>query len=77
MRIRLLTDTRIETYAPTGAGRVGAVVTKVPSGESGYEILVQLECYGSIPCTDIQAKGSSLFNQLVNGVVKRRMPSPN
>lgn len=44
MRIRLLTDTRIETYAPNQIGMIGAVATKTPTAD-GYEITLQAECY--------------------------------
>lgn len=62
MRIRLLTDTRIETFAPNGYGGVGGVVTKEPVGEAGYEIKLRLECYGGVGCEGINSSGIRLFN---------------
>lgn len=61
MRIRLLTDTRIETYAPVTFGRVGAIVTKVPSSDSGYDIKIQVLCY-AIDCDELKASVTRLFN---------------
>lgn len=65
MRIRLLTDTRIETYPPNTYGRVGAVVTKTPAGTEGYDVKIRLECYVRSGCEGIQASGTKLFNSLV------------
>lgn len=67
MRIRLMTDSRIETFPPTRYGSTGAVVTKVPVGESGYEIKIQIECYRSVDCSDLQRSGRRLFNMMVGG----------
>lgn len=67
MRIRLATDSRIETFAPTSYGRTGAIVTKVPVGDAGYEMKIQIECYRSVDCTDLQKSGRRLFNMMVGG----------
>ncbi len=66
MRVRLATDTRIETFAPTRFGRTGAVVDKVPVGDAGYEIQVRIECYGRSGCGDLQQQGRRIFNSQVN-----------
>lgn len=65
MRIRLLTDSRIETYAPIRHSTIGAVVTKTPLGAGVYEIAIQIECYRSTPCDDLQHSGEMLFYTLL------------
>lgn len=67
MRIRLLTDTRIETYAPMRYGDVGVVATKLPIGNGVYEITVRLECYRSTPCDDLRRSGEMLFYTSIQG----------
>lgn len=66
MRNRIATDTRIETFAPASYGNMGGVVTKLPIGESGYQIRLSLECYRSTPCRgDLLPAGMDLFNNSV------------
>ena len=68
MRIRLLTDSRIETFAPSTYGRTGATVTKVPAGD-GYEIRLQIECYrssnNSASCDKIRSLMDDLFTLML------------
>lgn len=73
MRIRMVSETRIETYPPTTYGRVGAIVTKVPVGEKDYEIRIRLECYRSVPCDETRESGTKLFNLMVQ---KRKTATP-
>lgn len=61
MRIRLATESRIETFAPTRPSTVGATVVKRPVGGGTYEVSIRLECYGHMPCADIQRSGEMLF----------------
>ena len=63
MRNRLVTDTRIETYPPMRGGDVGAIVTKVPAGASGYDFRIRVECRRD--CSSLAASGTKLFNTLV------------
>lgn len=68
MRIRLLTDSRIETFAPNAIGRNGATVTKVPVGD-GYEIRLQMECYGAMnntaSCDKLRDAGADVFESML------------
>lgn len=66
MRIRLATDSRIETFAPLRIGSVGAVARKIPSGSSGYEFKVDLECYRRVPCDELERSGRRVFNLYVH-----------
>ena len=51
MRVRLLTNDRIETFAPIRGGTYGAVITKSPRGEN-YVIRLEAICLPSY--TDAQ-----------------------
>ena len=62
---RIVTDTRIETHSATGDSRLTGVVTKIPTGEEGYKIIVDLSCYRSTQCEDLARFGTELFNTLV------------
>lgn len=70
MRIRLLTDSRIETYAPVKYGLTGGVVSKYPVSDGKYEIRLSIECYRHTECSDLRAIETNLFNSLVGN---RRM----
>lgn len=61
MRIRLSTESRIETFAPNDFGRTGATATKSPSGAAGYDFKVEIECYRHVRCDGLQAAGAELF----------------
>lgn len=65
MPTRLVTDDRIETHLATSAARLTGVVTKVPAGQEGYRIVVDLSCYPSTQCDDTARAGTELFNTLV------------
>lgn len=67
MRIRLATDSRIETFAPTRYASMGGVVTKYPVADDKYEIRLQLECYRNTDCSDVRAMGTNLFNSSLAG----------
>ena len=62
MKIRLLTDSRIETFPPRTYGYTGAVVTKYPIGDDKYEMRISISCYGHTDCSDERATGTNLFN---------------
>lgn len=63
MRLRMVTDQRIETYAPMDFGRTGAVVLMYPLGGNAYEIRADFECYGD--CTQLRPLGINAFNSRV------------
>jgi len=62
---RIATDTRIETHPATRDSQLTGVVTKIPTGEEGYKIMVDLSCYRSTLCHDRARSGTELFNTLV------------
>jgi hypothetical protein len=62
---RIVTDTRIETLRATSDSRLTAVVTKVPTGDEGYKIIVDLSCYRSKRCDALARFGTEVFNTLV------------
>lgn len=66
MRVRLVTESRIETFAPTRISTLGGVVTKYPMADDKYEIRVRLECYRNSDCGLI-ASGTDMFNTLLAG----------
>jgi hypothetical protein len=65
MRIRFVSDSRIETYAPVRYASMGGVVTKYPISEDKYELRLQLECYRNTDCSDVRVMGTDLFNKTV------------
>lgn len=67
MRLRIVTDTRLETFAATGYGRMGGQVLKYPLAGGTYELRVQLECYRRTECDDVRNSGINLFNRTVGG----------
>jgi hypothetical protein len=67
MRLRMVTDSRIETFAPVRYASMGGVVTKHPIAEDKYEIRLQLECYRNTDCSDVMVMGTDLFNKTVGG----------
>lgn len=71
MRLRIVTESRLETFAPTGYGRMGAAVLKYPIGD-GYELRVSFECYRSIDCTDQRNSATNLFNLRVGGAASMK-----
>lgn len=66
MRLRIVTDTRLETFAPTNFGRLGGAVLKYPVEGGAYELRVTLECYRSASnCDNTRNAGINLFNRSV------------
>ena len=65
MPARIATDSRIETFPATNESRLTGVVTKVPTGQEGYKIVVDLSCFPSTQCDDLARAGAELFNTLV------------
>lgn len=66
MRTRFATDTRIETFAPIRPGMLAGAIDRVPTGQTGYEVRLTVECYRYIDCTDTRRAGLRLFNRSVN-----------
>jgi hypothetical protein len=66
MRIRISTDSRIETFAPIRVSTLGGTVTKYPVSDDRYQIRLQLECYRYTDCSDLRAMGTNLFNNMLN-----------
>jgi hypothetical protein len=73
---RIVTHTRIETYPATSPSRLTAVVTKVPTGDEGYKIIVDLSCYRSRQCDALARFGAEVFNTLVIDAGAPLGPSP-
>lgn len=71
MRIRLVTDSRIETFAPVRYASMGGVVSKYPLAGDKYEIRLALECYRHTECSDLRASGTNLFNNLLGGYIPK------
>lgn len=65
MRLRIVTDSRVETFAPTRYGLMGGVIIKYPVAD-GYEIRASFECYrGELDCENSRNAGLNLFNLMV------------
>ena len=63
MKIRLLTDSYIETFDGTRQFRMYGRVQKRPLGNDSYEIIATLTC--GYACGDLALRGESLFNSSV------------
>lgn len=70
MKIRLVTDSRIETFSETGYGRAYGVVTKTPTS-NGYIMSANFSCSRYPGCDSNRSLDT--FNKLVN-LQKIRMP---
>lgn len=70
MRLRLVTDTRLETFAATRPGMLTGIVQKWPTGDAGYELRITLQCYRGGECNDLIAASTNIFNLTV--ALKRR-----
>lgn len=79
MPVRVIDEARIETHPATDASRLTGVVTKIPSGQEGYKIIVDLTCYGATQCDEIARAASDLFNTMVinAGAGLGPLPEPN
>jgi hypothetical protein len=63
MRIRMMTDTFIDTFQPRLGP--GVQVSKFPIGEGRYEIRAQLQCRDP-DCDGLHASAMNAFNALVS-----------
>ena len=64
MKIRMQTDSYIETFDGTRQGRMLGRVVKTPAQDGGYTITSTLDC-GPIDCKVLDLRGQALFNQYV------------
>lgn len=62
---RLVTDSRIETHLANNGARLTGVATKIPAGQEGYKIVIDLSCYDAAPCDDLVRGAIEVFNTLV------------
>ncbi len=74
MRIRLLTDSRIETYAPNSYSSMGAVVDKQPIGSGAYRVTINLECFRGVECNSLRTQGAELFYMMITDLAKKTPP---
>jgi hypothetical protein len=65
MRLRMVTDTRLETFPPTSFGRSGATVVMYPMQDGTYELRADFECYRRVDCSDVRPLGINAFNSSV------------
>jgi hypothetical protein len=61
----MVTDARIETFAPTRVGRTGATILKYPLQDGGYELRADFECYRNTDCSELRPLGINAFNGMV------------
>lgn len=67
MRLRMVTDNRAETFAPTSSRQMsGGSVTKYPISDGVYEFRADVYCYLRSGCPGLSASGINAFNSLVN-----------
>ena len=55
MKLRMVTDTRLETYPEATSGRMQGTVTKFPAPDGSYVIAAQFTCYTLPGCDSAQA----------------------
>lgn len=67
MRLRLVSDTRLETFAATRFGYMTGVVLKYPVEPGVYELRASFTCYRGIDCGHQPARAVALFNLTVGG----------
>ncbi|OXE36921.1 MAG: hypothetical protein CGW95_04880 [Phenylobacterium zucineum] len=70
MRIRFQSESRIETFRPSGYGRVGGSVTKEPLGEGKYRIAFEPECYTNAECENLRPRALKLFDDFISPLPK-------
>jgi len=64
MRVRLSTDTRVETFNATGAGRFYGVATKKVQPDGSYLIVASFSC-GYAYCAPDELRALDGFNKYV------------
>lgn len=66
MKLRMVTESRIETFPPSSQDRTGITVLKYPLGGGRYEIRAKFECHPSRDCSKIAPLGLDAFNSTLN-----------
>lgn len=64
-KLRIVTETRIETFPPQRA-RPGITVLKRPLGGGKYEIQAKFACLPSSDCETLAPLGTDAFNSTLN-----------
>lgn len=64
MPIRLLTDSRIETFPSNNPGFLAATVTKVPIND-GYEIKYRFDCFRDVDCSALRTLLERRFQKMI------------
>lgn len=76
MQLRLVTDSRLETLAPTKTA-VGSVVTKYPVGADANEMRVEIFCRRAITdCSDLSTGETKVLNNLMAARAGARAERP-
>ena len=68
MRLRIVTDSRLETFAATDFQHMSGTVLKYPLANGSYELRIALQCYredGIRECADLKANATNIFNTAV------------
>lgn len=65
MKLRLVTDNRIETFGATSYSRMAGTVTKYPVDQGAYELRVSFECYRSTECDNLKNAAINTFNNVL------------
>jgi hypothetical protein len=77
MRLRLVSENRAETFAPTSLRQMtGGTVLKFPVAPGEYEFRADIYCYGHMDCNSLRASGINAFNSAVNLAADRPTPRP-
>lgn len=76
MRLRLVTDDRLETFAATRPNSMTGTVVKYPLGGESFEIRAQFQCYRGVYCWDLAANATNLFNLQI-GAITGNMGTPS
>lgn len=76
MRLRLVTDDRLETFAATRPGSMTGTVVKYPLGGDSFEIRAQFQCYRGVYCWDLAANATNLFNLQIGAITGNLVTAP-
>ena len=68
MRLRLVTEDRLETFAAMRIGTLTGTVINFPMGGGVYEARARFECPRYVECSDQKVSAENLFNTLVAGL---------
>lgn len=65
MRLRLVTDSRLETFAAMRLGQMTGTVVKFPIAADEFELQATFECPRNAQCGDLERRATDLFNSLL------------